>query len=38
MQIDRLVHEGWSSVSGMMGLCLSRTKPPMGQSRSGFMC
>ena len=30
MQIDGLVREGQRSVSGMRGLCPSRTKPPMG--------
>ena len=29
MQIDRLVREGRRPVSGMTGLCPSRTKPPM---------
>ena len=38
MQIDGLVREGQRSVSGMTGLCPSRTKPPMGQNRWGFMC
>ena len=38
MQIGGLVHDGWTSVSGMTGLCPSHTKPPMGQSRWGFMC
>ena len=38
MQIDGLVHEGWRSVSGMMVLCPSHTKPSMGLSKWGFMC
>ena len=38
MQIGGLVHYGWTSISGMTGLCPSRTKLPMGQSRWGFMC
>ena len=38
MQIDGLVREGQRSVSGMTGLCPSRTKPPVGQSRWGCMC
>ena len=38
MEIDGLVREGRRSVNGMTGLCPSRTKPSMGQSRLGFMC
>ena len=38
MQIDGLVREGQRSVSEMTGLCPSRTKSPMGQSRWGCMC
>ena len=38
MQIDGLVLEEQRSVSGMTGLCASRTKTPMGQSRWGCMC
>ena len=38
MRIDGLAGEGRRSVNGMMGLCPSRTKSPMGQSRWGFMC
>ena len=30
------MREGQRSFSGMTGLCYSRTKPPMGQSRWGL--
>ena len=38
MQIDGLVRGGQRSISGITGLCPSRSKPSMGQSRWGFMC
>ena len=37
MQIGGLVREGWTSVSGMTGLCPLRAKPSMGQNRWACM-